>query len=384
MQLTPLVAAARRAADPLLVLAAVVNVVLYVAHVHSLFKENDFRLYYAGAQVALTHGWSHVYDLRLQQAAVAGLQPAGHFWALLTPVPIVWLMVPLTALPYAAAYWVWCGFLAALLVATFAICAPAVGRRRYWLWALGLGPVLFSLYLGQATVIVAFAVAAGWRLCRSGRDGWAGVALSLMAVKPHLAVLVPICLLVSGRPRAFLTWLGISAGLALLSVVSVGVDGTLLYLRQVQAPQPYTDVAEILYGQLGAGALAHLGQLAGAALAVVAAWRQRDRGPHVAVAAGVLGSYLLASYWHPQDFLPLTAVAAVQLGAGVEPLSLAFAALVTVCTSPINWLATEGPVPLFNAATVLFAIGWLLYLVAPAAAFVPAGRTVKGTESPTA
>ena len=68
-------------------------------------NHNDFRLYYAGAQVGLRYGWSHIYDINLHQAAVAALLPAGPWYALLTPAPITWLVAPLTVFGYPAAYW---------------------------------------------------------------------------------------------------------------------------------------------------------------------------------------------------------------------------------------------------------------------------------------
>src|SRR4030081_1343749 len=66
-----------------LVGSAVLNAAIYITYVLGLFGHNDFRLYYAGAQVGLQYGWSHIYDAKLHQAAVAALQPVGPWYALL-------------------------------------------------------------------------------------------------------------------------------------------------------------------------------------------------------------------------------------------------------------------------------------------------------------
>src|SRR5207302_9749113 len=79
----------------------------YTTYVHTLFGHNDFRLYYAAAEVGLQYGWSQIYDIKLHQAAVAALEPVGPWYALLTPAPITWVVAPLTLLGYPTAYWGW-------------------------------------------------------------------------------------------------------------------------------------------------------------------------------------------------------------------------------------------------------------------------------------
>jgi hypothetical protein len=87
----------------ILVLSGLLNFVIHLSEVRAYLNHNDFRLYYAGAQVGLRYGWSHIYDINLHQAAVAALLPAGPWYALLTPAPITWLVAPLTVFGYPAA-----------------------------------------------------------------------------------------------------------------------------------------------------------------------------------------------------------------------------------------------------------------------------------------
>ena len=126
----------------ILVVLAVLNLAAYLNYVQAFFGHNDFRLYYAGAEVGLRYGWAHIYDAKLDQAAVAALLPLGPWYALLTPAPITWVVAPLTWLGYPAAYWVW-------VVLSLAIFGVAVWYARprhhsaalYFVWWAALSPL---------------------------------------------------------------------------------------------------------------------------------------------------------------------------------------------------------------------------------------------------
>jgi hypothetical protein len=40
----------------------------WITNYRSYHGDSDFKIYYLGAQIGLTHGWSHLYDLGLQAA----------------------------------------------------------------------------------------------------------------------------------------------------------------------------------------------------------------------------------------------------------------------------------------------------------------------------
>ena len=126
----------------ILVVSALLNFVIYIGHVHALFSHNDFRLYYAGAEVGLRYGWSHVYDAKLDQAAVAALVPAGPWYALLTPAPITWLVAPLTLFGYPGAYWLWVALSLATLAAALWYARPRHHSvALYVIWWAALAPL---------------------------------------------------------------------------------------------------------------------------------------------------------------------------------------------------------------------------------------------------
>src|SRR5262249_20633431 len=109
--------------------------------------------------------------------------------------------------------------------------APGGGPARAAHLALfiGLFPTAFGLMVGQPVVLVAAAVGAAWWLAERDRPVLAGVALSAMALKPQLALLVPLCLLVAGHRRMFVGWLVASAMLVAVALALLGPEGLQRY-----------------------------------------------------------------------------------------------------------------------------------------------------------
>src|SRR6059036_1800587 len=80
---------------------------------------NDFTFYFAAAKIGLTHGWSSIYDLTLQQAeldAVGSGIKIAELARYISPPPVAWSALPFTVFPYPVAYWIWSGLLLSALV----------------------------------------------------------------------------------------------------------------------------------------------------------------------------------------------------------------------------------------------------------------------------
>jgi len=280
-----------------------------VTYIPEYRVRNDFRLIYGAALTGLHDGYGHLYDLGAQKASVDGLGP-GFYWSpFLNPPPLAWLATPLTILPFNAAVWVWTLLLLGALLLTWYLLAPGDTRlaklAHLALW-LGVFPTAFGLLVGQPVALVAAAVAACWWLSERNRAVWAGIALAAIAVKPQVAILVPLCLLVSGQTRTFVTWLAATAVLAVLALAMLGADGLSRYRDALALASQWEPTRRYaVSGLIGLGPQLYLLQAVMVAITVAAAWRIRKTGPGLPIAVGILGSLLFTPYVGFQDFAML-------------------------------------------------------------------------------
>jgi len=270
---------------------------------------NDFRLADAAAMVGLDDGYARLYDLSAQARAIRALGPEFNIQPFISPPPLAWLVTPLTGLPFVGALVIWTALLLAALLWTWYLLAPGggVARAAHLVLWLGVFPVAFGLMVGQPGALVAAAVATAWWLIRAERQLTAGVVLSLLVLKPQLALLVPLALLVGGYRKTFAAWLVASAVIGIIALALLGADGVARYrdvLGQTQAAAWDITRRYSISGPLGLGWPLRVAEAAVVVLTVVAAWRQR-RNPERVIAVGIVGSLLFTPYLGFQDFVML-------------------------------------------------------------------------------
>jgi hypothetical protein len=281
-----------------------------VTYISQYPVRNDFRLDYAAATIGVKQGYGRLYDLAAQAAAIEGLGRGFNPQPFISPPPLAWLVTPLLLLPFQAALVVWTLLLLAALVWTWYLLAPPgrFVRAAHLVLLLGVFPVAFGIMVGQPGAWVAAAVASAWWLIKHDHPVWAGLVLSLIILKPQLALLVPLCLLVSGHARTFGAWLVASLFIGLVTLAVLGPGGLALY-RDVlaQTSTPAWDITRqySISGHLGLGLPLHVVQVLVVAVALLAAWRHRVQGPEIPIAAGIAGSLLATPYLGFQDFLML-------------------------------------------------------------------------------
>ena len=271
---------------------------------------NDLRLTYGAALVGIRDGYSRLYDLSAQTSAIESLGPGFNPQPFISPPPLAWLVTPLLALPFTAALAVWTLVLVAALVWTWHLLAPP-GRlakaAHLALW-LGLFPVAFGVMVGQPGALIAAVVATSLWLINRERPVWAGLVLSLIVLKPQLALLVPVCLLAAGHAKTFGAWLAASLVIGLVALALLGPEGVGRYrdvLAQTQSPAWDITRRYAVSGPLGLGPLLTATQIVAVIVTLLAAWRHRHAGAEVPMAAGILGSLLFTPYLGFQDFLML-------------------------------------------------------------------------------
>ncbi len=172
----------------------------------------DFFVFHSAGRLAAQGEAAAAYDPVRLKAAVAEVAPelASYSWSY--PPTLFLLLAPLSALSIGLAVKLW-------LIGPLVLLAFIAWRIEPQLWA----PVAAALFpaavhgalTGNTGALLAVLIGGGlWLLAR--HPGAAGALLGLAAIKPHLAVLVPICLLAGREWRATLSFI-LTAGLVLLA-----------------------------------------------------------------------------------------------------------------------------------------------------------------------
>ena len=330
----------------------------------------DFAKSYWFARIGLEFQWSHVYDLAATHrvAQEMGLHSSDPDIPHLYPPPVGWLVAPFALLPLPVAYALWAGGELACL--GFAWRVTARGRLSVQLLQLGVAaafiPLVFAICLGQVVLLIMAALSAGWWLLRRGAEVPAGVALAFLVLKPQIAILVPLALLMAGRRRAFAAFAGtcgliLGAMLLILPLPVLWAYGTRLTQTGLH-PADFLVYSDLTTAAVSPWPLALALQLATALAVLGTAYLVRHEAvrDELAIAAGLVGSLLIVPYLHYQDLAVLV---------------LAGWLLVRTTPAPWQWyglvfgfLAANSEIFFWAGLTRLAELGWLAGMLAVALA----------------
>ena len=222
-----------------LTLAAAVKSVIPVRgsvfNAYGTLVGGDFIVFYAAAKTALGGDFALIYDaphLFQLQDAIAGDKTEG--MPFVYPPVALLLWVPFATQAYVPAFYVW--------MLTTVGCLAAVTHRIGRSWVVSALIVMSPLVLRAATtgqsgnlaaVLIGIAC-----LGLQKHPLAAGAALGCLVFKPHLAIMVPVCLAAGRHWRAF--WAcGTTAGL--LVVTSVLLFGVEAWLDCVHSAGAFAD-----------------------------------------------------------------------------------------------------------------------------------------------
>ncbi len=269
---------------------------VWATTLHYRVAQPDFYVYYLAARLGRLYGWASIYDpaVFLPPVTAAVGKPLPY----LNPPELAWLVTPLSFLPYGLAGWTWSLVLVAAFGIVWLLAAPGrwPSRLIHGLAAAVLLPVFVGILIGQVTLLVIAAVAVSWWLLSRGRPWLAGVALAALILKPQIAFLVPVALLLAGFWRVVVAWLAVSAPLAALTLLATGSGVVHQIFRSLDAirgvPGP---IQSSLLRQLPLpAAIVAIGLVLGVSGIVI--WRSRGSGPSLPIAVGLLASMLVTPY----------------------------------------------------------------------------------------
>ena len=272
---------------------------------------NDFTFYVVAARIGLAHGWPSIYELSLQQAELKAIRSGitvADLARYISPPPVAWLALPLAPLPYELGYWIWSALLLIALAWTWYLAAPGNGRWRLVHLAAAIAwlPTIYALQLGQPNLLVAVGVAGCYVLLNARRPFWAGLALGALALKPQLAFLAPVALLLSGRTRAFMgsvVALGVLGG---ASAIALGPKGIAAYQALLNFAASVPVNRELTLAPLiGSLAVTRAIQVAIALWALLLAFRLRRRGHEWVLVPALVGGMVATPYLHLDDLVML-------------------------------------------------------------------------------
>lgn len=205
----------------------------------------DFIIQLTAGRVSVLDGPGHVYDREAQairQSEILGIEadevlvlPFNH------PPLLLPALGPLSRHLPRTAYLLWtvisfAFFVAGTALLTWRLCEgnfSVTHSVAVYLGVLAFFPIAVALIQGQDTALLFAGVCAFVFLLRTDRDLAAGTALSLAAIRPHIALALALPFLFARR-RVFLGFLAGSSILLVYSLALVGVNGATQFLDLIR------------------------------------------------------------------------------------------------------------------------------------------------------
>ncbi len=218
--------------------------------------QHDFMPFYLGAKLAASGQIAHLYDKPAYQPLISQLRNAGermspfdaHYF--IRPAFQVYFYIPFTWFPYRQAC-------VLILIWNFGLLGALVWKLPIWFAVepkirpfvrAGLAvffPFLWSISMGQDTLLLTLLVGCAIFLESTGRDALAGFVMGLCAWKPHLIWVIPIALMAARRWRMAAACVATSSALLAVSFGAVGLSGFRQWIQIVQTPSSDIHVSEM-------------------------------------------------------------------------------------------------------------------------------------------
>lgn len=226
----------------ILCLAAMAVVPVMVAfghHSREHILALDFRAYYTAGLMIRAGAGPSLYDLDsqfdYQRRIIPEMKDPAGLLCFLEPPAAALPVAAIAGLPLRPAYLIWTAFnllwlvLLTRLITSVLVSVPSQSRFRAVAMCLTFLPAWVALTHGQISFVLSTGLLAAWLALRAGRDFRAGLWLSLLLLKPHLAILPVLWLLRRGRGRALAGLVTGGTMIAAASLAVTGWDGLVAY-----------------------------------------------------------------------------------------------------------------------------------------------------------
>ena len=276
----------------------------------------DFLTFYAGAKLAVAGHAAWAYNIPRMLAAERAVVPPAELTAWFYPPAFFFVVLPLAALPFFAAYTVFAGVTLAIYVRVFrAVTKQAGAKADVAMWCLaGFPGMWINLLHGQNAFLTA-SLAAGACLLLERNPLAAGALIGcLLAMKPHLALLFPVVLLAIRGWKALAAAV-VTAGVLTGAAVAVFGRATIQpFVAGLSAARHFTEDGSLPWHKMpttfallrmwhvpvGPAYAAHLVLAAVATAGVWGVWR-RSGDWQLRGAALMTGTFLLSPYVFDYD-----------------------------------------------------------------------------------
>lgn len=342
---------------------------------------HDFAFFWGGSRLFWLGQLKTVFDPVQFDGWLAGMVAPGSMQPFATwsyPPTMLLAVLPFGLLPLSIAYLSW-------LLTTFTGLATTIVRTlrpRDTAWIVLASPAaLYCLKLGQNGALTAtLLIAAVWLVDR--RPVMAGAVIGALAIKPHLAIILPFALAAGGYWRTFfaaagtaaalvaatLPLFGLSAWIGFLHGTMPAMDAQLLHNYGIAPQYAMPTVFVTLQGWGASTRMAAIGQGVSSLLIILLvswAWRRPDADHHWRNALTCAAPLLATPFGYVYDAIPAMLAVALLAQAGLRagltwPERFAAGALWIWPAITVLWTFGFGLPPLGGIVLWAFALclGW--------------------------
>lgn len=202
----------------------------------------DLAATLTGAQVIRDGHGADLYDLAVQRttqervlAPLVTLK-ADTLLPYIHPPFEALLFAPLLGLPYGLLYLLWSGLVVAATLAALFLLSRATLLAPPARWVAlaafcSFSPLYQAFWLGQSSPLVLLGLCGAYAGSKRGHEGWAGVSLALLVLKPQMLLVVGLLMLAQRRWKMLAACAAIVGGLSVAAMPILGPAWPLRYAR---------------------------------------------------------------------------------------------------------------------------------------------------------